>query len=220
MSKGRRLKWSRQIIISAIQERVSQGLRINAQAVEDSNPRLYGAGSRFFGAGWSGAVEAAGYEYENVRGCHRWTRKRIIEELQQGSADKIVFSFSDRKRLPIKIHAATIRLFGSFEAGVIAAGLRLEKRKFWTKELVIKEVRSRVKRGESINAKTILREVGGLYGARRLFAGSWESVVEAAGFNYRAVCMQMREKDLFRSHTGEDRVEYLKRVSRRKSRKR
>jgi len=73
---------------------------------------------------------------------------------------------------------AARRNFGSWSKAIIAAGLELSKRK-WSRDVVVSQIRERVKSGKSLKANDA-ENINLSSAGKRLF-GSWQLAIEAAG---------------------------------------
>ncbi len=149
-------KWTRELVIEAIQYRYKQGLPVRNMCRHDG--RLYRAAGRQF-AGWDSALEAAGV---SIAIELKWTRESILSQLQQFHRDGIPGEQLWRQDLRLTSTAA--RLFGSWKHALDAAELT-SSRQSWSKRLVIlelKRLRREGKRPDSRLKSAAMRHFGSL----------------------------------------------------------
>lgn len=161
-------------------EKVLDGLRHTYRGqgdFEEADPGLAGAARRLFG-GLYQALEAAGLEPP----VGRWTKKRIIEAIQEryvrGSAIRFV-GFKERA-----LGHAARRHFGTWQAALEAAGLQFRAPshvpvRTWTRENVIATIQAGTQRDGKLVA--LWKEDQGLYSAAKKHFGTWRQAVLAAG---------------------------------------
>lgn len=116
----RERKWSRNVVLQAIQERHASGYPLNCATVLRSNCALRMAALRFFDT-WNHALRAAGFDPRQIRlRPLPWTAKDVRAELrrraQSGRAPVAISSMR-----PTSFMRACTRFFGSFEAAAAAA---------------------------------------------------------------------------------------------------
>ena len=176
-------RWSRQAVIQRILELASQGQPLNAGAVQKAEATLASAALRWFRC-WNDALDAAGIDPTRwSRRVPTWTRDRVIQTIQEIHSRGDSVSHAALRRNSVT-GAATL-LFGSWDAALRAAGLdpvtiRLH-REPWTPGTVVREIRRKAQAGEPLNARDVspysLRRRG------RLFFGSWDAALAAAGLD-------------------------------------
>lgn len=167
-----RRRWSRESVLDGLRQTYrGQG------GFDEADPGLAGAARRLFG-GLYQALEAAGLEPP----VGRWTKKRIVEAIQEryvrGSAIRFV-GFKDKA-----LGYAARRHFGTWQAALEAAGLESRAPKHvpvrtWTRENVIATIQARTQRDGKLVA--LWREDQGLYSAAKKHFGTWRQAVLAAG---------------------------------------
>lgn len=167
-----RQRWTR--------ERVLEGLRrtyrsqTNYRNVDQS---LVGAAFRFFG-GLHQALEAAGLPPPPGR----WTKRRIVEQIQERYVRGQPLQFVGFKDKPLGYAAK--RHFGSWHAAVSAAGLASRGpppvvTRTWSPEAVLEAIRE-----QSAAAKPnafIWKSDTGLYSVAKKHFGTWRNAVAVAG---------------------------------------
>lgn len=162
-----RKRWTREIIIAAIDEHHRQG---TLSHVWRDDKTLFSAGCKRFGS-WQNALAAAGLTPRRLR---RWSKERILRELRRwhGQAQHAV-----RLQDPALAGAAA-RFFGSVQSAAKAAGIELRQRK-WTPQRVVEAIQDRYVEGRPI-AIAGFGEVSLATIAKHRF-GSWREAVTAAG---------------------------------------
>ncbi len=193
----RRRKWSRQTVIDRIRAlyraRESLSTRNMAQlgysgmVTSCYSPELFG--------GWWSAIRAAGLDPKKA--CTRrkkWTRERIIREIQRLRRDGADLSHSGAKRRCqyLVVTARRAEHFGTWQAAVQAAGLdygTVRKHESWTQEKIVARIRELQRQGEPLSHQEAKRSWPSLVSAASSprFFGSWARAVEAAGLPYDSV---------------------------------
>jgi len=123
----------------------------------------------------------------------KWTRERIIQELQDLHAAGEALTVANMRRLgygPMVSAAYQEDMFGSWRAAVAASGLAYEqaalRRHKWTKARVVARIQQLHSQGQDISYRGIKAYQQYLLTAarRRENFGSWRAAVEAAGIDY------------------------------------
>jgi len=88
---------------------------------------LFGGGVKVFGS-WKNAIEAAGFDYDSVRGCRQWTKQKVLAEIRKLAKAHVPLS---SKFIHIDydggLFAQGIKYFGDWGSAVEAAGLDYRK---------------------------------------------------------------------------------------------
>jgi hypothetical protein len=180
------VRWSKKLIITRIQERVREGLRINVAIVKCEDNNLYVAALRHF-KHWSEAVEAAGFSYWEVREDRWWTPQLVILEIKRRAHMGESISLLDVRTENSGLYCGAKRCYGSWKQAVEAAGFvygDVRKYEHWSKELIIEQIQFRHENGLPINFKAVDRTFSALAKTAAYHFGTWEAAVEAAGFSY------------------------------------
>lgn len=85
------------------------------------------------------------------------------------------------------VHAAAIRLFGSWKKAIEACGIdykSVRKYRTWTREKVIEEIKKRYEAGQDISSNHIQHHGKSLYMAAVTRFKSWGKAINAAGIDY------------------------------------
>lgn len=170
----RRVAWTPGLILRRILERERAGLSVKASAVQRDAAGLAGAAQRHFGS-WSRAVTKAHRAANGQRTVY--TQETIIALLREHAATGA--SMSTNHPLTKLCYKPAVRLFGSWNAAVKAAGLEPRVRRQYSSENILAVLRERSRRGESVSSRhpDMRRYLGA---AKRLF-GSWTKAREEAG---------------------------------------
>lgn len=92
-----------------------------------------------------------------------------------------------------KVHAAALRLFGSWKGAIAACGLNyamVRRYRSWSKEQVCHEIKSLAERRIDLSSKNIQLTQKALYMAAIKRFGSWEKALENSGIEYDSVRMR------------------------------
>jgi len=124
-------KWTKDMIIEGIRHHFAAAGDLTMRRTYRLKPRLVGAAVRHFGA-WRLAVEAAGFDYNEVRRMGRehrrravtkWTHASILREVQHlWRVGEDIRAAAVSARLP-GLHGAARKHFGSWAAVLKAAGI-------------------------------------------------------------------------------------------------
>lgn len=178
--------WTPDRIKEAIGRRKRKREPLNARSVFDQDKALYEAAYGHFGS-WDRALRASGLDPREVRLNRRWSKSDILKEIRRLSRSKECVYGSRMLRREYNLVQATAAAFGSWRAGVEAAGvaplLRLPVR--WTKRAVTDRIHERAGRSESLRGSDVYRQDARLMKApRRLFRESWPELVLKLGYLY------------------------------------
>ncbi len=131
----------------------------------------------------------------------RWSKEaivRTIEALRETGAD---LSYSGAGAARPALHRAAIRLFGSWQAALTAAGVNPEmvrRRRQWTSEAIVERLRQMAARGADLSWTAVA------YGPERALAaaavkkcrfGSWQAALGAAGVATEVNARRIRRWD-------------------------
>ena len=199
-------KWSKEAVVAEISCRQKAGVSLSGVVVQVEDIGLYEAAMRYFGKqGWAEARKAAGLPARDPRPGIVYDGQVVIDGLQilyeEGHGiHAAAFIGSPYHNL----HTAGIRIFGSHDKALIAAGFDPEhtrKQRRWTKQGILKDIRALEKVGVRLNWWSVGKSHPALCSvAVRLF-GTWGQAVEAAGINYRKHLRQWSTKTWLRHMT-------------------
>ncbi len=154
---------------------------------------------KYFGS-WRAAVEAAGFNYDQVVRVKRWTKEKVLERIKH-----LVESGSDLRpsavmRQSQTLLAAARKFFGGWREAVIAAGFDYDKyvqqrkhqRLETDKQQIIERIRQLYQEGRIEELSGAWRHHLSLFRKARYRFGSWRKAIEAAGLNYDEVVQRQK----------------------------
>lgn len=192
-SVSRRRIWTRERVIRRIHELERQGVVMNTKAVRKVDGSLRDAAYRFFRT-WDHALAAAGFDEMAIR-CQRsqLTDRDIIKAIQAQSRNG--FHVTKNNVRPKAVGCAAVKIFGSFEAALEAAGVA-EMQNIspkWSRKKVEAGIQRRVQAGVPINYLTVVMSDPSLYNAARRYHGGWSQALLAVGFDPNSVRLIRRQ---------------------------
>lgn len=189
-------KWTLERIVVEVRRLASEGQDVSYAAMRGSSPRLVQAAYRHPELGnWSKALEAAGLAPEKYQKRKRWSRQKIIEEVQamEARAESLAFAAARDSQPNLVSVACSGRHFGSWAKAVAAAGFDYEsfrRRRRWTRERILATIKRLHAKGDLLTAARLKESgQGALVVAARKpsMFGSWRDAVECAGIDYEEV---------------------------------
>ena len=177
-----RQQWTKATILQALRHHYR---RKNLGRLPD---KLRSAAGLHFGS-VDNARRAAGIKWARMH----WTREVVIERFQQRRRRGKSLAYMKVRRDDAKLARASIRLFGSYETAVRAAGYDYRKlyppqyRRKWTGDRILKKIRQYHREKRPLNAGLIIKYGAGLYQAAQNHMGSWAAAVERAGISYETI---------------------------------
>mgnify|MGYP001305253771 CR=1 FL=1 len=149
-----RQKWSKTKIVDAIRELHERGEELSAHHVQKINSALVAAAYDYFGS-WGKAVQAAGFDYADIKKTGEWTPEKIVERLRELHSRGAQINYQNLSVYDPPLCGAIITHYGSWENAVRAAGLdpdeiRLNRK--WTKQSLLEEAQKLIKAGIPISA--------------------------------------------------------------------
>ena len=167
----RRRRWSKERCI----EELIKWDEANLANPKVKNPpcnKLRSAARRYFGS-FHGALDAL-----NLHDPHRWTRKQIIDAIQNRYVEGLPIFGRDNHGL----YCVARRKFGTWSLAVHAAGLAEKPylvRQRWTKELIIQKLHEWSSSGRCLYM--VRHENYPLFMAAKNHFGTWRNAIAAAG---------------------------------------
>lgn len=187
-----RKRWSKALVVAALQEREATGKALNYQAVVVDDEPLAGAARRHCGS-WDAALVAAGYDPDAIKRPRgdiaprgTWTPEVIVEQIQADVTAGLEISAHAAQLRSSSLVARGQQLFGSWEAAVAAAGYdyaTVRKTRVWTPQEVIKRIQELDRAGADLSDSTCAIYDGSLYGASATHFGGWSQALDAAGID-------------------------------------
>lgn len=196
--------WSREAVVKEILRRRDSGLSLGGAAVQKEDPGLYDAAALYFGPRktWENAREAAGIARKDLRPGIVYDKQIIIDGLGKLYAEGHDINTAAFIGSPyMNLMTAGIRLFGSHDKALIAAGFepnKIRKHRTWTKSKVLREIRALEKAGVRLSWWSLSKSHSALCATAIRIFGTWGEAVEAAGINYRKHLRQWSSKTFLR----------------------
>ncbi len=184
----RRPKWDKATIIKILKKARRDGEDLSWSAVTRRRDELGRAAfaslqDRLFGR-WDRALQAAGLDADELSAYRRWSRDSIVFELRQRHQDGEAINSGAMQSEDAGLHAAAVRHFGSYDAGLRAARIdpdKVRRRRTWTKATVASALAKRTAAGNPNEDARLRRDDPVLrLAAMRLF-GSLAKARRAAG---------------------------------------
>jgi len=169
--------WSRNTILASIRTEARMGHDLSYSQTAKRVPTLLRAAERTFGS-WRAAVEGAGFDYDAIRKYRVWSKKRVVEkiqELHQRGVDVSWRYISQVADPPLAAAALHAERFPSWNAALRAAGLdpeEISRYRRWTKERIVEELQNLIEQGVVINQDNLAREAPALLAAIYRINGS------------------------------------------------
>ncbi len=187
--------WSRERITRAIRLANENGEDLLSAEFKRDHKQLYSAACarRYYGS-WRRAIEAAGLDYERIRGEHFWSRERIVEAIRDLHRDGHSLNWSAVNRDHASLYRAARRRenFGSWQAALEAASVSPSPKaptRQWTRHRIAEEIRRLHREGQDLSQKSVMETHGALLAAAKSsrYVGTSRRAVEAAGIDYELV---------------------------------
>jgi hypothetical protein len=184
-------KWDKNRILREIKSIPKEKLWF----VYKTHQALHSAARREYGT-WRNAVEAAGYDYDEINQLANtnytpWTEDKIIRIIRQIPQERLGYGFITKNN--ILLYSAAYRRFGNWANALKAAGIdpkiiescRSDKR--WDKKKIIEEIGKLHSQGSNLSSGYMQRHHSGLFSAAYRRFGGWGKAIEAAGLDYTKV---------------------------------
>lgn len=152
--------WTRESVIAAIRREAASGHELSYMRVEQRVPALLRSAQRTFG-NWAKAVEAAGFNYDDIRRYRKWTRDAIIEKVREWhekGADLSWRHVSLTLDPPLAAAALHGGRFESWNEALTAAGIEPElvrKYRRWDEDKIQKELSDLAEQGVPLDQDTL-----------------------------------------------------------------
>lgn len=117
----------------------------------------------------------------------RWTESKVLRLLRESQRLGVPLNSGEaRRRLP-PLYKATLRIFGTWKAGLTQAGIPYEEISLrgpfekWNRGRILEEIRSLIREGRERDYRHLRFHHSKLYSAARNHFGNWNAACEAAG---------------------------------------
>ncbi len=197
----KRYRWSRERIVEEIRKLHEQGISLHMASVRQIFPSLVATAcsKKYFG-NWKAAVEAAGFNYDEIIQVKRWSKERVIEEIRQLYESGNDLRPSAVARLCQTLLMAAKKFFGGWREAVIAAGIdydsyvrqKRQSRVEQDKEEIVNEILRLYREGRVDELSGAWRYHLSLFRKARHRFGSWKRAIEAAGLNYEEIVQRQK----------------------------
>jgi hypothetical protein len=179
--------WSKERIIETIQRLEKDGVDLSFRSMMLSKyaPMVYASiRPNHFGS-WKDALTAAGLAPEEIYRYRSWDDDSIISEIRRLKDEGADLSSKKMDETSNPLIATARRRFGNWGAAVERAGIdysAIRRRRRWTRELVLSEIRELRKVGADLRSGEIRHQHPALFAAacKARFFGSWTKALQAA----------------------------------------
>ncbi len=175
--------WSRDAVIREVRNLQVRGEPLNSGYIARTYPGLAYAGRKYMDS-WEAAVQAAGFDYSEIRIKNRWNRNRITAQIRELRQQGQPLNVSAAERLHGGLVGAAISYFGSWGKAIEAAGFNyadVKLQKEWSKRVIVKEIRRMHEQGLELGRTIPVREKYRiLHAAAVRYFGSWAEAMKAA----------------------------------------
>jgi hypothetical protein len=176
-------RWSKDKVIRRIQELAAQGVPLHATYVREHYPFLLRAAIKLFPRSWAKALRAAGLDPEQHRMPRgKWTREIAATwVLRRVARPKPLLARHVPRDLVRFVHRRLAMTWGDFleSLGIPYPGIK--RRRDWTKEKLLDEIRRWHAEGHALNYQAVYNEYQALIHQARKFCGNWDRARAEAG---------------------------------------
>lgn len=188
----RRPRWTKDAIVQLIKQAKRRGEDLHWAAVTRRRDELGKAAfaslqSRLFGS-WDRALTSAGLDAAKISRYRSWDRGSIVAKLRAMSRGHQPLNSGAVQVQDPGFHAAAIRHFGSYDSALRGARVdpsRVRKRRAWTREEVLRQLKTAARSGQSLSGSVMRREAPALYGAAIRLFGTFTKARKSAGLTYK-----------------------------------
>ncbi len=175
--------WSRDDVVKEIRKLQKQGSQLNSGHIARVQPALAYAARRYVGS-WEKAIQAAGFDYSEIRRKSFWSKKKIVSQIRELKAEGRPLHVSAAEKEYCGLVGAATMYFGSWRKAIQAAGLdysRIKQQKEWSKKAIVREIRRLHRQGMPLGTTIPVREKYRiLHAAAVRYYGSWAEAMRAA----------------------------------------
>lgn len=176
--------WNRETIASAIRAEARLGHPLYYSGMQEHVPSLLRAAERVFGS-WGTAVEAAGFDYSEIRRYKVWTRDRVLDRIRmwhEKGADLSWRSVSLELDPSLAAAALHAHRFASWADALTAAGLNptdIARYRHWTLDMIQQELERLAAEDIALDQETLARVAPDLRAAIYRVDGALDAQREA-----------------------------------------
>jgi len=187
--------WDEAMVINKIRAMAREGVPIYLAAVAAKEEwHLIRAASYYFGS-WRDAVEAAGFDYEKVRGLPKWNREKVVKAIRALKRRGEDLNSRAVQIAHPALFAAAIRdrLSGSWDNALKAAGIstsRARKYEHWDVERIRTMIGQLERSRVPLHAKSVHAKNSHLYYAACKRYGSWGAALKALGYDPKTIALR------------------------------
>jgi hypothetical protein len=176
--------WDENTVVAAIRSEVIARNEISYYATFKRVPSLLRAGQRIFGS-WRKAIEAAGFNYDDIKKYRTWSKERVIAVIQAHANEGHDLSWRyTSTELDPSLAAAALDYFDDWHKALEAAALNPEliaRYKRWSLESIEEELRLHVEEEAGVEYSSIKNKhhdmIAATYRRKVSFADFRNSVV-------------------------------------------
>jgi hypothetical protein len=179
--------WSKERIVETIKRLEKDGMDLSFRSMMLSKyaPMVYASiRPNHFGS-WKEALTAAGLAPEEIYRYRTWDDNSIISEIRRLNDEGVDLSSKKMDESSNPLIATARRRFGNWGKAIERAGIdysAIRRRRRWTSELVLQEIRQLRDAGADLRSGEIRHKHPALFAAacKVRFFGSWIKAVQAA----------------------------------------
>jgi Homing endonuclease associated repeat len=179
--------WSKERIVETIVRLEKDGVDLSFRSMMLSKyaPMVYASiRPNHFGS-WKDALTAAGLTPSDIYRYRSWDDDSILSEIRRLKSEGADLSSKKMDEIANPLIATARRRFGNWGAAVERAGIdysAIRRRRRWTRELVLSEIRDLRKAGADLRSGEIRHANPALFAAacKARFFGSWTKALQAA----------------------------------------
>ena len=178
--------WTKVRVRRTIRALNKRGLPLHAREVKEQHADLYTAALRLYPS-WDLALADAGLSPQTIRRRRIWTEDELIAAIKTAAATGELRAGAYFRRNHAGMVQAAVQRWGSWSAGVAAAGLQPLRPPpvRWTRPEIVRQIHQRAKQGQSLLAADVHRHAPALRkAAERLFKKTWPEVIRELGHAY------------------------------------
>ena len=175
--------WDREKVIAEIRKLEADQVPLNSSWIKRRYGDLYRAAIKLFPSSWGKALQAAGFDpFEHKKRRGRWTRKQAEAWVRKRiDKSRSLLAGDSPRDLRQFVRDALKTTWTEFieSFGIPYPGIK--KRRDWSRELVLEEIRRWAAEGHRTNRKSVSREFQALVHQGLKYFDSWDAARVAAG---------------------------------------